>query len=186
MSLQEYIYISISIIYGLAITRLLTKFFDAMRLTDKTDFNWSIFIWSIGVAIMLVWFIWIGFRIQSMTDLNYGVFIYLLITTITLYGAVEFSFPKMQETNPSVYGDIYRELRLSALFLVAYLLIVGLANTTFANAGWMETLKLTGIGILLTMIVILKPRFIHWVAPVFLMYALIVHTPLQKFIGLIP
>jgi len=180
LSLQEYIYITISIIYGLAITRLLAKVFNALRRPHADLALWPRSMWSTGVAIVLVWFIWIGYQIQSMEGLNYGVFIYLLVTAIALYGAVEFSFPDDQ-THAEVW---HRESRLSAVFVIAYLLIVGSANVALANAGFMDTMKLTGIGILLALAVVIKPQWLHWVAPCFLLYALLVHSPLQRLIGL--
>lgn len=181
MSLQEYIFITISIIYGLAISRLLTKVFGSIRHHQFVQIGWPAVCWSLAVTVILIWFIWIGFKIQMINDFGYAIFIYLLITTTSLFGAVEFSYP-----DNNANSDQANDIRWSALFVTIYLLTVGASNYALANASLVDTLKLTGIGMVLAAVVMIKPNTRYFIAPLFLLYALLVHSPLQKLLGLEP
>ncbi len=140
--------------------------------------------WSGGVAILLVWFIWIGFSLQGLDEISYGVFFYLLFTTTLLYGAAEFSFPVSSTDDPHTQQAERHEFRLSAAFVFAYLISAAIANVMVAGSGWIETLKMTGVGIVISGIIAIRPSLVHFLAPVFFFYALLAHTPLQTLIGL--
>ena len=184
MSIHEYVFVTISIVYGLAITRLLSKLFKAIRRGRTSTIRWTTGLWSGGVAILLVWFIWIGFSLQALEEISYGVFFNLLFTTTLLYGAAEFSFPISLAENPHAQQAERFEFRLSAAFVFAYLMSAAIANVAVAGSSWIETLTLTGVGIVISGIIAVRPSLVHRLAPVFFLYALLAHTPLQALIGL--
>lgn len=183
MSIHEYIFVTISIVYGLAITRLLTKVFNVFGLNRTVHATLTDYFWSAGVAIILIWFIWIGFSVQGVESLDYSVFLFLLLTVTALYGGVEFSFPSPTQTDRS-REDRLRELRVSASFVLFYLLAVGSANLTINDASWSETARLVLAGAALSALIVIKPRWSKVLAPAFLIQALLFHTPLQRLIGL--
>lgn len=183
MSIHEYILVTISLVYGLAITRLLTKVCLTFKSNNASKTTVTDYIWSAGVAVILIWFIWIGFSVQGVESLSYSVFLFLLVTATALYGGVEFSFPSPDDAGYSQDSRL-RELRVSAAFVLAYLLSVGIANLSVNQASWSETARLVLAGAVLSALIIAKPRWSGVLAPAFLIQALLFHTPLQRFVGL--
>lgn len=184
MSIHEYIFVTVSIIYGLAVTRLLSKIFDALRSSGSSYASVYDYVWATAVAIALVWFIWIGFALQSVESVGYGMFSFLLLTATTLYGAVEFSFPSPPSDGAPVSRT--RELRLSALFVLAYLISVAFAHTVVAGSEWNETLRLVVFGWILAAAIAVRPSWFRLLAPLFFIYAIVLQSPLQMHIGLSP
>lgn len=182
MSIHEYIFITVSIIYGLAITRLLGRVFDALRSRDSSYASVYDYIWALGVAIALVWFIWIGFSLQSVEAISYGTFLFLLLTATALYGAVEFSFPSPPTDGARPVRT--KELRLSAIFVLVYLVSVAFAHTAVAGSEWGDTLRVVVSGWILAAGIAIRPAWFRILAPLFLIYAIVLQSPLQTYIGL--
>lgn len=185
MSIHEYVFVTISIVYGLAITRLLKKVFMVLSLDRGIKATLTDYFWSAGVIITLIWFIWIGFSIQGVDSLDYSLFVFLLITAIALYGGAEFSFPTPDRMDGSSESRL-RELRVSASFILFYLASVATANLTVNDAGIGETARLVLVGAIISALIVIRPKWSGVLAPAFLLQALLFHTPLQRLVGLAP
>jgi len=184
MSIHEYVFVTVSIIYGLAITRLLKKVFMVLSLNRALKATLTDYFWSAGVVITLIWFIWIGFSLQGVESLDYSLFVFLLVIAIALYGGAEFSFPSPDRMDESSAGRL-RELRVSASFILFYLVSVATANLAVFDAGIGETARQVLVGAIVSALVIIRPGWSHVLAPVFLLQALLFHTPLQRLVGLV-
>lgn len=177
MSIEEYVFITISLIYGLALTRLISGFFNFIKAGIDLKTYWPFLLWGMAVAIMLIWYIWLGFKIQANIPLNYTVFVLLLTTTTLLYGAVEFTFP-----NENIRH--FQSVRYSSGFVFLYLFVISWSNYILTNTALISAIKQSTIGLVISLLILIRPTLLKYLAPAILLYAIIVHTPLQKYIGL--
>ena len=183
MSIHEYIFVAISIVYGLAITRALNRIFGIVRAGSGSQISVANWLWAAGILVSLIWFIWIGFSLQTMDAPGYGLYAYLLLTTISLYGAIEFSLPNLGQSSESKVGTD-RDIRVSALFLTIYLCLISLAHVVSAGARPGGVFLQAGVGLLLAALLLLRPQLLGFVGPGYFVYAVIVHSPLQRLVGL--
>ena len=183
MSIHEYIFVAISIVYGLAIARALNRILDVVRSRSGLRVPLANWLFVTGILVSLVWFIWIGFSLQAMDAPGYGLFVYLLLTTISLYGATEFALPKL-ENDAGNTTDNDRDIRLSAIFLTAYLLLITAAHVTGGGVRVGDVFIQAGVGLVLTVLLAVRPRLLHLLGPAYFLYAVVVHSPLQRLVGL--
>ena len=183
MSIHEYIFIAISIVYGLAITRALNRIFGIVRAGSASRISVANWFWAAGILVSLIWFIWIGFSLQAMDAPGYALFGYLLLTTISLYGAIEFSLPDL-ETSSQSKSSTDKDIRASALFLTTYLCLISLAHVFSAGARPSGVFLQASVGLVLAVLLFLRPRLLGFIGPGYFIYAVIVHSPLQRLVGL--
>ena len=60
MTQHEYIFIAVSIILGLAITRLLSNAAMLLRGREKISFHWSSAIWAFSIMLYILQLWWVG------------------------------------------------------------------------------------------------------------------------------
>ena len=166
MSIHEYIFVAISIIYGLAITRALNRIFAFVRAYPNVSISLANWFWVAGILVSLVWFIWIGFSLQSMDAPGYGLFAYLLLTKTSLYGATEFALPRLENSSGTTTNPD-RDIRISALFLTAYLLLVSLAHVFSAGARPGDVIWQASVGLILAALLAVRPRLLGLIGPAY-------------------
>ncbi len=183
MSIHEYIFVTISIVYGLAIARALNRILGFIRVRSDFQVPLASWFWTAGVLVSLVWFIWIGFSLQAMDAPGYGLFAYLLLTTTSLYGATEFALPKLKKGS-GTRTDFDRDIRISAMFLTAYLLLITVAHVYIGGALLGGVFLQASVGLVLAALLSLRPQLLSLIGPAYFLYAVIVHSPLQRLVGL--
>lgn len=60
MTQHEYIFIAVSIILGLAITRLLNNAVMLLRSREQISFHWSSAIWAFSIMLYILQLWWVG------------------------------------------------------------------------------------------------------------------------------
>ena len=89
MTQHEYIFIAVSIILGLAITRLLRTAAALVRARDRVTFHWSSGLWAFSVMLYILQLWWIGWGLRVIDDWTFLDFIILVFGSSCLYGAAE-------------------------------------------------------------------------------------------------
>ena len=70
MTQHEYIFIAVSIILGLAITRLLNNAVMLLRSREQISFHWSSAIWAFSIMLYILQLWWVGWGPVSYTHLT--------------------------------------------------------------------------------------------------------------------
>ena len=68
MSQHEYIFIAVSIILGLALTRLLHTMGMIVRSHEQVVFHWAPITWALSVLVFILQLWWIGWGLRSIDD----------------------------------------------------------------------------------------------------------------------
>ena len=93
MTQHEYIFIAVSIILGLAITRLLSAIAGLIRAHKRVSFHWATALWSACIMLFILQLWWVGWELRSFSDWNIFDFFVLVIGAIFVYGAAELALP---------------------------------------------------------------------------------------------
>ena len=89
MTQHEYIFIAVSIILGLAITRLLSNAAMLLRGRGKISFHWSSAIWAFSIMLYILQLWWVGWGLRVLEEWQFTDFIVLVFGCSCLYGASE-------------------------------------------------------------------------------------------------
>ena len=68
MTQHEYIFIAVSIILGLAITRLLRTAAALIRAKERVVFHWSSGLWAFSVLLYILQLWWVGWGLRVIED----------------------------------------------------------------------------------------------------------------------
>ncbi|HCY05681.1 MAG TPA: hypothetical protein DHU16_09505 [Gammaproteobacteria bacterium] len=174
MTQHEYIFIAVSIILGLAITRMLRTLAGLIRARDRVVFHWSSGLWAFTVMLYILQLWWIGWGLRVIEEWTFLDFIILVFGSSCLYGGAE-----MALTDPDGDGlDMLRDSqdlgRLSALSMLLFFLVGPYVNIAMYNHAVLPSLILPSLGIGLMALVIGAPqRFPFW-SVLFLAYSVII------------
>lgn len=80
MTQHEYVFIAISIILGLAITRLLSTVAEMIRAHRHVTFHWATAVWGISVMLFILQLWWVGWELRSYADWRFVDFFVLVIS----------------------------------------------------------------------------------------------------------
>lgn len=89
MTQHEYVFVAISIILGLAITRLLHTMGMLIRAHRGVSFHWSTALWAVCVLSYALQFWWVGWGQREISDWSFPDFAVLTAGAICVYGAAE-------------------------------------------------------------------------------------------------
>ena len=93
MTQHEYIFVTVSIIIGLAITRLLHVTGDLIRHHQQVRFHWSTVLWSLSVLTFVLQLWWIGWGLRNFSNWMFIHFLTLIFASICIYLAAEMALP---------------------------------------------------------------------------------------------
>jgi len=179
MTQHEYVFIAISIILGLALTRLLHSAAGLIRVHTRVTFHWATALWSVVVMLFILQLWWVGWELRSVTDWTIIDFFVLVIGSIFIYGAAELALPTedydISDNSELVFLDHSRSFgRLSALSMLGYFCIGPYVNITMFNHSPMLSFVFPAIGGSLMLLIALKRTWFEFLSVVFAAYAVLV------------
>jgi hypothetical protein len=174
MTQHEYIFIAVSIILGLAITRLLHTAAMITRAHSRVIFHWSSAIWTGSIMLYILQLWWVGWGLRTIEEWTFLDFIVLVFGSSCIYGAAEMALTAPEEGTVDMLKESQQLGRLSALSMLLYFLVGPYVNIVMYRNAILPSLAIPAIGILLMVLVITIPsRFKLWSA-LFSFYSLAV------------
>ncbi len=174
MTQHEYIFIAISIILGLAITRLLHTMAMITRAYRRVVFHWSSIVWALCILLYILQLWWVGWGLRIIKEWTFTDFIVLVFGSAALYGAAEMALTAPEDGSQNMLKNSMTLGRLSALSLLLYFLVGPYVNIIMYSNPVLPSLVVPAVGILLMVLVIASPsRFRIW-SLLFLLYSLLV------------
>jgi hypothetical protein len=174
MTQHEYIFVTVSIIIGLALTRLLHVVGDLIRYHEKVKFHWSTVIWGLSVMIFILQLWWIGWDLHDFTGWTFIHFLVLIFATICIYGAAEMALPDPDDELFDMLSHSQGLGRVSAMSLLVYFLIGPYINISMFNNPIILSILIPFIGVILMSLVIWVPRWFKGLSVIFGVYSLAV------------
>ncbi|GAB5413668.1 MAG: hypothetical protein Cons2KO_12710 [Congregibacter sp.] len=179
MTQHEYVFVAISIILGLAITRLLGHVGGLIRAHTRIRFHWATALWAACVLIFILQMWWVGWELRDFPDWTIIDFLFLVAGTIFIYGAAELALPvEDYDMNSDAELDFLlhsRSLgRVSAASMVAYFCVGPYYNIRLLDNDSLLSLAMAGLGGVLSLSFVLRPQWFSGLAVVFTAYALTV------------
>ena len=163
MTQHEYIFIAVSIILGLAITRLLNTAAMITRAHSRVIFHWSSAIWTFSIMLYILQLWWIGWGLRVIENWTFLDFIVLMFSSACIYGAAEMALTAPEKGAVDMLKDSQELGRLSALSMLLYFLVGPYVNIFMYNNAVLPSLAVPSVGIVLMVLVITLPaRFKLW------------------------
>ena len=172
MTQHEYIFIAVSIILGLAITRLLNNAAMLLRGRDVINFHWSSAIWAFSIMLYILQLWWVGWSLRVLQEWQFTDFIVLVFGCSCLYGASEMALSEPGEEGLDMLRESQRWGRLSALFMLMYFFVGPYINIVKLDAPVLPSLIVPAIGIVLMALVISVPKHFRSWSMLFLIYSM--------------
>ncbi len=172
MTQHEYIFIAVSIILGLAITRLLNNAAMLLRGRDLINFHWSSAIWAFSIMLYILQLWWVGWSLRVLQEWQFTDFIVLVFGCSCLYGASEMALSEPGEEGLDMLRESQRWGRLSALFMLMYFFVGPYINIVKLDAPVLPSLIVPAIGIVLMALVISVPKHFRSWSMLFLIYSM--------------
>ena len=175
MTQHEYVFVAISIILGLAITRLLHTIAMLIRVHRKVTFHWSTALWGLCVLAYVLQFWWVGWGLRDLDSWHFGDFVVLIVGAICVDGAAEMALP-VPEGSGNLDFLVHSEGlgRLSCLSMLLYFFVGPYVNVTMFGNPLVPSLVVPAVGIVLTGLMIAVPRFFAPLAVVFAAYSALI------------
>ena len=168
MTQHEYVFVAVSIILGLAITRLLHTVAMLIRAHRRVSFHWSTAVWGLSVMAYILQLWWVGWELRELPDWDFIDFLILIIGSVCVYGAAELALP-VPEQEALDFLDHSQSLgRLSALSMLVYFAIGPYFNLTMLNTPVIAALIGPALGALLMLLVIFRAV---WFKPLSVLFA---------------
>jgi hypothetical protein len=180
MTQHEYVFVAVSIILGLAITRMLHTVAILIRVHNRVVFHWSTAVWALSIMAFVLQFWWVGWGLREVTEWNFADFLVLIIGAIFIYGAAEMALPVPDDDDDDDELDfLYHSEgfgRLSALSMLLYFFIGPYVNLTLVSQPPPASLALLipAIGVGITSAMIAVPTSFRWLCPLFAAYAILI------------
>lgn len=174
MTQHEYIFIAISIILGLAITRLLHTAAMLTRAHDSVVFHWSSTLWAVSILTYILQLWWIGWGLRNIETWTFIDFLVLVFGSILVYGSAEMALPSPDNKQFDMLLHNQNLGRLSAVFMSIYFLVGPYVNIVMLNNAIVPSLVFPSIGILLALMVIALPRHFVILSALFANYSLLI------------
>lgn len=163
MTQHEYIFIAVSIILGLAITRLLHTATVITRAHARVIFHWSSAIWAFSIMLYILQLWWVGWGLRAIEEWTFLDFIVLVFGSSCIYGAAEMALAAPEEGTMDMLKESQQLGRLSALSMLLYFLVGPYVNIIMYNNAILPSIAVPSVGILLMVLVITIPaRFKLW------------------------
>jgi hypothetical protein len=174
MTQHEYIFVTVSIVIGLAITRLLHVVGDLIRYHSQVRFHWSTAIWGLSVMTFILQLWWIGWGLRDFTDWIFLHFLILISASICIYGAAEMALPDPDDEHFDMLLHSQSLGRFSAMSMLVYFLIGPYVNIFMFDNSIVWSIVIPAIGVLLMLLVITIPRWFKSLSVVFSIYSVMV------------
>ena len=175
MTHHEYIFVAISIILGLAITRLLHTVGILIRAHRDVEFHWSTALWAVCVLTYCLQFWWVGWALRQIEDWDFINFVVLTAGAICVYGAAEMALPVPEGDRGLDFLRHSEGLgRLSALSMLLYFGVGPYVNITLFGNDFMASFALPMLGAALMLLIIIAPRIFPVLTVMFAVYTALI------------
>ena len=163
MTQHEYIFIAVSIILGLAITRMLRSLTALIRASEHVVFNWSSAIWAFSVMLYILHLWWIGLGWRVIEEWAFLDFIILVFGSSCIYGAAEMALTNPEGEPLNMLQESQNIGRLSAFSMLLYFFVGPYVNIAMYKHAVLPSLIIPSLGMALMALVISTPqRFPLW------------------------
>ncbi len=174
MTQHEYIFIAVSIILGLAITRLLHTAAMITRAHSRVIFHWSSAIWTGSIMLYILQLWWVGWGLRTIEQWTFPDFIILVFGSSCIYGAAEMALTAPEEGTVDMLKESQQLGRLSALSMLLYFLVGPYVNIVMYNNAILPSIVVPTFGIVLMLLVITIPANFKLWSVLFSFYSLAV------------
>jgi hypothetical protein len=179
MTQHEYVFIAVSVILGLAITRLLSSAADLIRAHRRVTFHWATALWAGCVMLFILQLWWVGWELRTYSQWTVFDFFALVIGAIFVYGAAELSLPTEDydiEDNSELNFIAHSHSlgRVSAASMLGYFCVGPHVNIILFGNPVLPSVAIPLFGALLMLLVIMKPGWFKILSVVFTSYAIVI------------
>ena len=176
MTQHEYVFIAISIILGLALSRLLNAAASLIRAHRRVTFHWATALWGATILVFILQLWWVGWELRSIAQWTIVDFFVLVIGSIFVYGAAELALPTedYDATDHSELDFLNHSRtfgRWSALSMFGYLCIGPHVNIMMLGNPVDLSLIFPAAGGLVLLLMAFKPAWFTMLAVLFAVYA---------------
>ena len=179
MTQHEYVFVTISIILGLAITRLLSEAAGLVRAARRIVFHWSTTLWALCVLVFILQMWWVGWELRNVSEWTIVDFFALVAAAVFVYGAAEMALP-VEDYDVASDAELdflnhSRTLgRVSALSMLGYFLLGPYVNIRLFENPPVPSVVVAGLGAVLMLLVAVRPAWFRALTVLFAGYALAV------------
>jgi hypothetical protein len=174
MTQHEYIFVTVSIVIGLALTRLLHVVGDLIRYHERVKFHWSTVIWGASILMFILQLWWVGWGLHDYDNWNLPNFLILIFAAICIFGAAEMALPDPDDDRFDMLAHSQGLGRVSAASLLVYFLVGPYINIFMFNNPLGLSIAIPLIGILLMGLVIWVPKWFKCLSVIFAIYSVLV------------
>lgn len=179
MTQHEYVFVAISIILGLAITRLLSAAAALIRARERVSFHWSTALWGGCVMLFILQLWWVGWELRTVEEWTIVDFFVLVIGSICVYGAADLALPTedydVTDNSELDFLAHSRSLgRFSAISMLVYFAVGPHVNVTLFKNPVLPSLVFPLLGISLMLLVALKPLWFRALSVAFACYTIVI------------
>jgi uncharacterized membrane protein YfhO len=179
MTQHEYVFIAISVILGLALTRLLNSVAGLIRAHNRVTFHRATALWGAVIMLFILQLWWVGWELRSVAQWTIIDFFALVIGSIFVYGAAELALPTedydISNDAELVFLTHSRSFgRLSALSMLGYFCIGPYVNIKMFGNPPLLSYLFPVIGGILMLLVALKPTRFEVLSVAFAGYAILI------------
>jgi len=172
MTQHEYVFVAVSIILGLAITRVLHTVAMLIRAHRRVSFHWSTALWGLCVLVYVLQLWWVGWGLRDVALWTFIDFLVLIIGSICIYGAAEMALPVPEEGQLDFLQHSEQLGRLSAASMLLYFAVGPYVNLTMLTepVPIVPALAIPAFGVVLMIAIMLRPKAFKILCAVFAVY----------------
>lgn len=179
MTQHEYVFIAISIILGLAITRLLNSVAGLIRAHERVTFHWATALWAASVMLFILQLWWVGWELRTVSQWTIIDFFVLVIGSIFVYGAAELALPAedydiSSDAELDFLSHSHSFGRLSAFSMLGYFCVGPHVNLTLFGNPTVPSIGFPVLGGSLMLLLIMKPGWFEYLSVAFAGYAILI------------
>ena len=179
MTQHEYVFIAVSIILGLAMTRLLSSVAGLVRAHQRATFHWATALWSVCVMLFILQLWWVGWELRLFSDWTMFDFIALVVGATFIYGAAELSLPTedydvTDDSELDFMAHSHSLGRVSAASMLGYFCVGPYVNIALFANPVLPSIGIPLFGGLLMLLIILKPGWFKALSIVFAHYTIVI------------
>ncbi|MFK7977923.1 MAG: hypothetical protein AB8C02_17460 [Halioglobus sp.] len=179
MTQHEYVFIAVSIILGLAITRLLSTVAEMIRAHRHVTFHWATALWGISVMFFILQLWWVGWELRSYAVWEFLDFFALVIAAIFVYGAAELALPRedydISDDSELDFISHSRSLgRVSAVSMLGYFAVGPYVNISLFGNPALPSVVVPVAGALLMLLIVFRPARFEIASVMFAFYTMLI------------
>lgn len=179
MTQHEYVFISISIILGLSITRLLSAGAALIRAHSRVSFHWSTCLWAVCVMLFILQLWWVGWELRTVDEWSIVDFFVLVLGSIFIYGSADLALPTedydiSDDSELDFLAHSQSLGRVSALSMLGYFCIGPYVNIILFENPVLLSLIFPILGGLLLMTMAIKPTWFRATSLLFAFYTVLI------------